>query len=73
MSAQIQLDFFYETTQEDIQKAEINSLKESLRATQKKAFAEIRTLSKMVVEQQERLDFLMIKLNLACPLEKAQS
>ena len=70
MDALIQLDMFKETTSEDILRADLEALKESHSAVRKKAFAEIRGLQKIVMDQQEQIDYLKIKLNLACALPK---
>jgi bacterioferritin (cytochrome b1) len=68
MTAIVQLDMFKETTSEDILKAELEALKESHHAVRKKAFGELRALQKIVMDQQEQIDYLKVKLNLACPL-----
>lgn len=68
MNAILQLDMFKETTSEDILKAELDALKESHHAVRKRAFGEIRALQKMVMDQQQEIDYLKVKLNLACPL-----
>ena len=70
MTAIVQLDMFKETTSEDILRAELEALKESHGAVRKRAFAEIRALQKMVMDQQEQIDYLKVKLNLACALPK---
>lgn len=72
MQALIQLDLFRETTTEDILKARVDALEASHHAVRKKAFAEIRGLTKIVLDQQEQIDYLKVKLNLACPIERPQ-
>lgn len=66
MNAIVQLDMFKETTSEDVLRAEVEALKESHHAVRKKAFGELRALQKMVLDQQEQIDYLKVKLNLAC-------
>jgi len=73
MSAQVQLDLFQETTTQDVMRADLDELAQSHHAVRKKLFGQLGTLSKMVLDQQQQIEYLMAKLNLACPLEKAQS
>ena len=70
MSAQVQLDMFQETTQEDLLRADLAELAQSHHAVRKKLFGQVSALSKMVIDQQQELDYLKVKLGLACPLEK---
>lgn len=70
MNALIQYDFFTETTDEDVLKAEISALKESHNAVRKKAFAQIGALTKIVLDQQNEIDFLKVKMGLACSVNK---
>lgn len=66
MNVIVQLDMFKETTSEDILRAEVEALKESHSAVRKKLFAQVGALQKMVLDQQEQIDYLKVKLNLAC-------
>ncbi len=68
MSVQVQLDLFRESKEEDMLKAEIDALKESHHAVRKKLFGQVGALSKLVIDQQEQIDFLKYQLNLASPL-----
>lgn len=68
--AVIQLDMFQETTETDVLKAEIAALKESHHAVRKKLFGQVGALQKMVLDQQEQIDYLKVKLNLACEVKK---
>lgn len=70
MQPLIQYDLFQETTDDDVQRAEIVALKDSLRGTQKKAFSEIRVLTKIVLDLQNEIDYLKVKMGLACSIEK---
>ena len=70
MQAIVQLDMFRETTELDVLKAEVEALKESHHAVRKRSFAELRALQKLVIDQQAELDYLKVKLNLACALER---
>lgn len=70
MTAQVQLDFFKETTDQDVLKAEIEALKESHHAVRKKAFAQIGVLTKLLLDQQQEIEFLRMHAGLSCILEK---
>lgn len=71
---QVQFDLFKETTDVDIMKAEVNSLKESLGNVRRGIFARHNEMAKLIMAQQEELDFLKVKLGLACVVEpKPQS
>ena len=69
MNAVVQLDMFRETTEEDVMKAEMSALTESHHAVRKKLFGQVGALTKMVMDQQEQIDFLKIKLGLACSVQ----
>lgn len=60
---------FKETTSEDILRAELAALKESHHAVRKRAFAEIGGLRKLLFDQQHEIDYLRVKLGLACALQ----
>ena len=66
MNAVVQFDLFEETTEKDVLKAELGALAESHHAVRKKLFGQVGTLTKMVLDQQEQIDFLKVKLGLAC-------
>jgi hypothetical protein len=70
MNAVVQLDMFRETTSEDVLKAELMALTESHHAVRKKLFGQVGALSKLVMDQQEQIDYLKVKLGLACQIEK---
>lgn len=70
MSALVQLDMFKVTTSEDILKARIEALEASHHAVRKKVFPELRALQKVVMDQQQEIDYLKVKLNLACPVRQ---
>lgn len=70
MTAQVQLDFFKETTDQDVLKAEIEALKESHHAVRKNAFAQIGVLTKLLLDQQQEIEFLRMHAGLSCILEK---
>lgn len=72
MAVQVQFDLFKETTDVDIMKAEVESLKESLGNVRRGIFARHNEMAKLILAQQEELDFLKVKLGLACEV-KAQS
>ena len=69
MNAVVQYDLFKETTEEDVLKAELEALIESHHAVRKKAFSEIRALQKMVMDQQQELEYIKVKMGLACTVE----
>ena len=69
MSATIQLDMFRETTESDVLKAELEALKESHHAVRKKSFAQLNALNKLVMDQQQEIDYLRMHLGLSCILE----
>lgn len=73
MTAQVQFDLFEETTEQDVLKADLEELKQSHHAVRKKLFGNISSLSKMVLDQQAEIDFLKVKLGLACSVERSQS
>lgn len=73
MSAEIQYDLFETTTEKDVLRADLDELSQSHHAVRKKLFGQISSLSKMVLDQQQQIEFLLVKLNLACPLDKSQS
>lgn len=73
MEAVIQFDLFKETTDSDVLKAEIEALKESHHAVRKRAFAELRGLQKLVMDQQQEIDYLKVKMGLACSLDQSVS
>ena len=66
MNAVLQLDMFRETTPEDMLRAQFEALKESHHSVRKRAFAELRGLQKMIIEQQAEIDYLKVKMGLAC-------
>lgn len=68
MNTVVQLDFFQPTTDEDILKAEIAALRESHHAVRKKLFAQVGALQKMVLDQQEQIDYLKVQTGLACQI-----
>ena len=68
MSAKIQFDLFKETTPEDILRADLEALKESHHAVRKKLFGQVGALTKMIMDQQEEIDYLKVKLKLTCSL-----
>lgn len=70
MTAQIQLDFFKETTDDDVLRAELAALKDSHDKVRRRAFAQIGTLTKMLLDQQQEIDFLKMHAGLCCALEK---
>lgn len=70
MTSHIQFDLFKETTLEDVREARFTALEESHHAVRKKAFAEIRALTKMVLKQQDEIDFLKVKIGLSCYIER---
>lgn len=72
MTAQlaIQCDLFRELSEVDVLRAELNAVKESADKVRKKAFAQIGGLTKMAMEQQAEIDYLKIKLGLACAVER---
>lgn len=71
MNAVVQLDMFRETTSDDVLKAELVLLTESHHAVRKKLFGQVGALTKMVMDQQDQIDFLKVKLGLACQIEKS--
>jgi hypothetical protein len=66
MTAQIQYDLFRETTDTDLLQGEISSLKESHHAVRRKLFGQQSEMMKMIMRQQEELDFLKVQLGLSC-------
>jgi hypothetical protein len=70
MQPLIQFDMFKETTSEDILRAEVAALKESHHAVRKRAFAEIGGLRKLLFDQQHEIDYLKVKLGLACAMRE---
>ncbi len=66
----VQFDLFKETTDQDVLKAELEALKESHHAVRKRAFAELRGLQKIVMDQQNEIDYLKVKMGLACTVEQ---
>lgn len=72
MGIQVQFDLFKETTDVDVMKAEIEHLKESIGNVRRGIFARHNEMAKLIISQQEELDFLKVKLGLACDM-KAQS
>lgn len=71
MEAQIQYDLFKEMSEVEVLRAELTALKDSHNAVRKRCFAELRGLQKIVMDQQNDIDFLRVKLGLACILEKS--
>lgn len=69
MNAVVQFDLFEETTKEDVLKAELAALEESHHAVRKSTFARIGALTKMVLDQQDQIDYLKVKLGLACAIQ----
>lgn len=69
MNAVVQLDMFQETTEEDMLRAEVAALKESHDKVRKSTFARLGALTKLVLDQQDQIDYLKMKLNLLCPLQ----
>jgi hypothetical protein len=61
---------FRETTDDDVLKAEVAALKESHHAVRKKSFAMINELTKIMLRQQEELDYIKVKMGLTCILER---
>ena len=70
MSEKIQLDMFRETSDGDVLQAELVALKESHNAVRKKCFAQMGQMMKLILSQQEELDFIKVKMGLSCILEK---
>ena len=70
MSAQVQMDLFKEISQDDVLAAEISSLKESHHAVRKKSFAMINELTKIMLRQQEELDYIKVKMGLTCIVDR---
>lgn len=70
MTAQIQFDMFRETTSVDLLQAEISSMKESNDKVRRKLFAQNGAMMKIILQQQEELDYLKMKMGLTCMLEK---
>lgn len=66
MSAQVQLEFFKETTEADVLKAELVALRESHNAVRRRVFAQQSEMTKMILRQQEELDYLKMKMGLTC-------
>jgi len=61
---------FQETTEEDMLRAEVAALKESHHAVRKKLFGQVGALTKMVLDQQDQIDYLKVKIGLACQIKK---
>ena len=72
MNAVVQYDMFKETTSEDVLKAELAALKESHHAVRKKLFGQVGALTKMVLDQQNEIDYLKSQMGLVCLLEKRE-
>jgi len=70
MTAQIQLDMFRETTETDVVMTEVTAMKESNDKVRRKLFAQNGAMMKMILQQQEELDYLKMKMGLSCILEK---
>ncbi len=70
MSAQVQFDMFKETTSEDVLKAEVAALRESHDKVRKRLFGEVRGLQKLMLNQQNELDYLRMKMGLSCIMEQ---
>jgi hypothetical protein len=66
----IQFDLFKETTDVDLVKAELAALKESHHAVRRKLFAQNSALTKMILDQQNELDFIKVKMGLSCFVER---
>lgn len=66
MEAAIQYDLFKETTDVDVVKAELAALKESHHACRKKLFGLNAALTKMLLDQQNEIDYLKVQMGLAC-------
>jgi len=83
MNVVVQLDMFRETTEEDVLNAKLNALEESHHAVRRRAFAEIRQVTTMMLTEKERndkqevliaylkeeIEFLKVKLGLACAIQ----
>lgn len=70
MSAQIQIEMFKESPTTDALQAEIVALRESHDKVRRKLFGQTGDLMKKIMQQQEELDFLKMKMGLSCILEK---
>jgi hypothetical protein len=70
MNAQVQFDLFKETTDSDVLRAEVAALKESHNAVRKGMFGRLGALTKLVMEQQQEIDYLRMKMGLSCILEE---
>lgn len=70
MSAQIQLEMFKEEVDTEALQNDLKSLKESHHAVRKKLFGQQAEIMKLVMRQQEELDYLRMKMGLSCILEK---
>jgi len=70
MTAQIQLDMFRENTETDLLQAKFEALAESQGKCRRKLFAQNGAMMKMILQQQEELDYIKMKMGLSCILEK---
>jgi hypothetical protein len=70
MTAQIQLDMFRETTETDVVMTEVTAMKESNDKVRRKLFAQNGAMMKMILQQQEELDYIKMKMGLSCILEQ---
>ena len=66
MTAQIQYDLFRETTDTDLLQGEISALKESNDKVRRKLFAQNGAMLKMILQQQEELEYIKVRLGLSC-------
>lgn len=65
MSTAVQFDFFKETTEEDVLKAEISALKESHHSVRKKMFCQMGLLTRMLLDQKNEIDSLKHRLGIS--------
>ncbi len=70
MTAQIQYDLFRETTDTDLLQGEISSLKESQDKVRRKLFAQNGAMLKMIMQQQEEIEYIKVRLGLSCYVKK---
>lgn len=70
MSAQVQLEMFKEEVDTEVLQIDLNALKESHHAVRKKLFGQQAEIMKIVMRQQEELDYLRMKMGLSCLVGK---
>jgi hypothetical protein len=64
------MDLFKPVTEDDVMAAEVIALKESHHAVRKKSFAMINELTKIMLRQQEELDYIKVKMGLTCIVDR---